>query len=345
MKCVGCGSDQLAEAFDGKTWNVKGINKTLSYKQCCVCRSLSLFPGLSDVELEKYYAQSYDYATFKTMQKGKQAEARIRINRMNDLHNGSCPKDVLDVGANCGHFLHVAQESDWTVKGIELSAEALNYAKETYGLSLKHGGVDLLYADTFQYDALTMWHVLEHIQQPAKVIKGVANHLKTGGIFACAIPNIESLSARVCGASWRWLSPPAHVHHLTKKALCDICKENGLKLVHSYTVDNFASNDMIYEYITSVFAHDNTVLPDFIADEIKKIIDEETLGDALMFPNAWKCEKGTYLESSAIDGIKERPHKRLRSYTRYLSTILYPFLKELWDIGLGAELECYFVKE
>jgi len=343
--CQACGGHELITAFDEKKWQIQGISNELYYVKCSGCGSLFLCPEIPTEELHTYYEKQYDYSTFKSMRTGKEKEATLRAEKVCEFFGEKKTKRVLDIGANAGYFLNAMRNNGWDVDGFELSKEMIEYAKDQFSLSLEQGDFFTLNEKSKTYDAISMWHVLEHLPQPNNIISGVAEQLSKGGLFACAIPNVESLAARVCKDRWRWLSPPVHLHHLTKSGLTQLCNEHGLKLVYWHSVDNFASNDMFFEYLFASVFSGRAPYPTFIQNKLDEIIDAEKDDDQLLFPEVWECEEGTYLESFAFEGIQKKPHKRLRSHTRLASILFAPFMEELWKMGLGAELECYFVKE
>ncbi len=99
---------------------------------------------------------------------------------------------ALDVGASAGWFLDV-QPKGWVVNGIEKysSAVPLKYKK-----NIKHVDIyDLAFHSS--YDVITMWNVIEHLENPNKALKIIHNALNTDGILGISFPNSSGLISRM----------------------------------------------------------------------------------------------------------------------------------------------------
>lgn len=120
---------------------------------------------------------------------------------------------ILDVGCARGLFLSLMRESDWEVYGLELNDETAFSARTDLGLDVKTGSLaDAHFPESF-FDRITIWHVLEHVPEPVATIEECRRILRPGGMLALAIPNLDSLQARISGRHWFHLDIPWHLYH------------------------------------------------------------------------------------------------------------------------------------
>lgn len=101
-----------------------------------------------------------------------------------------------DVGAAAGFLMHVAQEKGWEVYGNELSAQAIAWAKQNYGLNIFHGYVedDPIAVDN-HFDLVVFWNTLEHVRDPVDEMFKALDMLKPNGHVHIEVPvkNSEEL--------------------------------------------------------------------------------------------------------------------------------------------------------
>jgi SAM-dependent methyltransferase len=100
---------------------------------------------------------------------------------------------LLDIGCGDGLFLAVARQAGWLVEGIEFSPEGARRASVRLGRPVAVGDLsrDRLLAGPF--DVVTLWHVLEHLADPAAMLAAARQRLRAGGLLAVAVPNLRNL--------------------------------------------------------------------------------------------------------------------------------------------------------
>jgi SAM-dependent methyltransferase len=115
---------------------------------------------------------------------------------------------LLDVGAGRGRFVSHAREAGWDARGIEPSAreDAPNVDRV---------GIEAADVAPGSLAAVTLWHVLEHLEDPAAALHRIAGWLRPGGVLLVGVPNLASLQARVGGPRWYHLDLPRHRTHFT----------------------------------------------------------------------------------------------------------------------------------
>jgi 2-polyprenyl-3-methyl-5-hydroxy-6-metoxy-1,4-benzoquinol methylase len=115
-------------------------------------------------------------------------EKRLRTLNRFSVNKGR----LLDVGCAEGLFPELAVKDGWDVTGTEISHFAAQYGKEKLGLNIIQGElIDMKFPDN-TFDAITMWHVLEHTREPIAVLREIRRILKDNGVFILAIPNLNN---------------------------------------------------------------------------------------------------------------------------------------------------------
>ena len=71
-----------------------------------------------------------------------------------------------------------------------------------------------------QFDAVTFWHVLEHLENPGEALVAAGRLLKSNGWLVVAVPDYASLQAKLFGKYWFHLDLPRHLHHFESDWLC-----------------------------------------------------------------------------------------------------------------------------
>ncbi len=125
------------------------------------------------------------------------------------------PGEILDIGCAQGQYLAYVASLGWRGAGVELDPVSAQYAAEQLGITVRAGPaeVELGYWPDGSFDVVTLWHVLEHLYDPARVLREVRRVLKPGGTLLLEVPNYASLWSRVFGGLWFALEPPYHRFH------------------------------------------------------------------------------------------------------------------------------------
>ena len=144
------------------------------------------------------------------------------VNRLTQRRSGS----VLDIGAGTGHFVKKMLSHGWNAEGIEVSDDARKYASEVNGVSL-FDSISELSLVRGKYDAVTMWHVLEHIHEPGEMLRTIGERIKSGGILVIAVPNRMSADAKYYREDWAAYDVPRHLWHFDSKSLCSLVERHG----------------------------------------------------------------------------------------------------------------------
>jgi 2-polyprenyl-3-methyl-5-hydroxy-6-metoxy-1,4-benzoquinol methylase len=146
---------------------------------------------------------------------------------------------LLDVGSGYGFFLAEAKRQGWTVQGIESSPAEVEHSVRELSVSVLNLDVtealDSLPGCSF--DAVTFWHVLEHLEEPGKAILQARRLIRPGGVIILNSPNLDSAVFKLLGASWTWIYVPGHLQYFRATPLAEWLKRHMLnvKLLETWT--------------------------------------------------------------------------------------------------------------
>ncbi|MEA2158844.1 MAG: hypothetical protein QOD66_1224 [Solirubrobacteraceae bacterium] len=145
------------------------------------------------------------------------------------------PGRLLDVGAGRGRFVATACAAGYEAQGIEPSARGVA-AASAIGVPLLHASIDEAPIGPGSLDAVTLWHVLEHIDRPAEALTRIAGWIRPGGALLVGVPNLASLQARLGGSRWYHLDVPRHRVHFTPAGLDALLRGTGFEVVGTHHV-------------------------------------------------------------------------------------------------------------
>lgn len=138
------------------------------------------------------------------------------------------PGRVLDVGCGPGFLLDAFRRRGWDPDGIELDDHSARHAREVLGLRVATDAGERWPWPDGHFDAVVLWHVLEHLEDPAAVLDRAHRILRPGGVLMVGVPNFASPEARLSKGGWFHLDVPRHVVHLTPEWLDAALTARGL---------------------------------------------------------------------------------------------------------------------
>ena len=173
--CDLCGSDQILT-----------IDPDANVDMCVTCGYLFDNPRPSMADIEIYYSTVGKYDSWLEELEGRDLLWKRRLSKVTrHVREGR----LLDVGAGIGQFLFQARER-FEVTGTEVSDEAVQIAREHFGVTLKKNVIESsVEFPRASYDVITLFHVLEHVPFPGSTIDRCRELLKDGAFLFIAVPN------------------------------------------------------------------------------------------------------------------------------------------------------------
>jgi len=233
-RCPVCGSAQIKEAIQVKDHSVSG--KQFSVWGCAECQ-FRFTQHVPDADSIGPYYQSEAYISHSNTQKGLVNRLYHKVRKITLANKrkligkitGQATGNLLDIGAGTGAFASYMAQSGWRVTGLEPDAQARKVASEAHRIQLLP--IDELFGLPVQhYDAITMWHVLEHVHDLAGYMAQLKKLLKPGGCLFIAVPNYTSYDAERYKDYWAAYDVPRHLYHFSPQSMKKLLERNGLKL-------------------------------------------------------------------------------------------------------------------
>jgi 2-polyprenyl-3-methyl-5-hydroxy-6-metoxy-1,4-benzoquinol methylase len=232
--CPVCGAAKLEAALYAKDYTVSG--KTFDIEQCSDC-SLRFTQDVPDASTISPYYQSPDYISHTDSSEGliNRIYHFVRKRTLNGKRNlvvselGLKTGSLLDIGSGTGAFVHHMQQHGWQSTGLEPDDTTRQRASTLYNLGLKPTEA-LFEIPEHSFDAITMWHVLEHVHELHGYMAQLKKIVKPSGRIFIAVPNYTAYDARIYGAYWAAYDVPRHLYHFSPDAIKKLLAIHGLRL-------------------------------------------------------------------------------------------------------------------
>jgi SAM-dependent methyltransferase len=203
--------------------------------RCRQCGLVYQNPRLSQAELSVHYPNNYlpyQQDAGERQTRFEQVSRDRAISRFCDriIRKRPQPSCLLDVGCATGAFLYAMQQRGWHVQGLEPNAHAATQAKQVFGLDVFVGMLsEAVYPDA-SFDVVTLWDVLEHVQDVQATLVETARILKPGGLLVFSVPNPASIEARLFGSNWVGWERPRHLTLIPPRLIPAYLHKAGLEL-------------------------------------------------------------------------------------------------------------------
>ena len=174
----------------------------------------------------------------------------FRRRRARFLSGRAARGPVLDVGCGRGIMLDALRRLGYEAHGQELNGSAAWHARSALGLDVATGDFLAAAFEPGYYHAVIFWHSLEHFPDPAAALARARALLRPGGVLAVAVPNFDSLQARLFGRHWFHLDLPRHYFHFGTRSLQALLACHGFRVV---STDHFCLEQDPFGWLQSLY--------------------------------------------------------------------------------------------
>lgn len=278
MNCHTCQSDKIKFCYKKNGYD---------FYNCNNCSLLFVWPIPKN--LDKNYQENYfennnlknllGYIDYEKRQKPMKKIFNKYLKIISTFSDGH---KIFDIGAASGHFLKLAKNQNWKTLGIDISKYAANKAKEN-GENVVVGDFLKINIDE-KFDVITMWDVIEHVNDPISYIKKINKSLNRDGLLALTTVDRNSLWAKITGKFWHLIIPPEHLFYFSKKSLTQLLEKNNFEILivkkigrrsylpqilkTLYRWQGLKIWDQLYQYASQHKLFNNLVIPFNLRDNL-----------------------------------------------------------------------------
>lgn len=231
-KCPWCDSEKTQMHLWVKDYFLTG--EAFEIHECLKCGLLFTEPRPDSNHIGKYY-QSEEYYSHQENKSGFIPKIYESVKKVNLKHKrklatkGMKVGTMLEIGCGVGDFLHEMEQRGWNCTGIEPSKEAKAIAQNRVKANILNPE-DLATLKDESFDLITMWHVLEHVDNLKDEVRQLQRLLKKGGRLVLALPNFKSTDAEYYREYWAAYDVPRHLNHFCRESINNIFKTTKLQL-------------------------------------------------------------------------------------------------------------------
>ncbi len=219
------------------------------------------------------------------------------------------PKKILDVGSGGGEFAYLLKKLGHDVTGIEPNRGYAEFSQKEYDLNIQNGFIQEIQQPDGSFDLITIWHVLEHTENPTAVIEKLYGSLKPEGILVVEVPTIEATCQ-----SPKSTFHEAHIFNFNLATLRKLGEKIGFaEIEHKFSTDG-ANITVFFQKKSnqphSLSGQDLKIAGN--AEKIANIVNKHTpirhyltLTPYLRFINKWMKAIDEYLTTSSFESGKK----------------------------------------
>lgn len=210
--------------------------ESFAISRCRTCSFLYTNPRPSEDRLGSYY-ESEDYIShnkksnslinriYKIARKFTVRSKVAMINKFTANKN-----TLLDIGCGTGEFINEGKKNNWLINAVEPGSLARRSAEELNGISIYE---DIQKITKTKFDAITMFHVLEHVADLNGTLKKVRKLLHKQGSLFIALPNSASYDAKQYKEDWAAYDVPRHLYHFNQETAELLFKKHNLEIIET----------------------------------------------------------------------------------------------------------------
>jgi SAM-dependent methyltransferase len=241
VDCPACGSSE---------WRTLFTKAGFTFVRCDLCDLVFSNPQVVEELLEEEYRTGGSNDIWVDV---LLSERQLELDRekfgalLDELEPYRRGGRLLDVGCSIGLFLQLAEQRGWQGRGIEFSDRARAYAQDELGLDVIDVPLEEAGYEDGSFDVVALNSVIEHVNQPRRLLEEIHRILVPGGAFYVITPNVESLACRVLHERAATFDGRNHLVYFSRATLTALLDRAGFDVDHVST--RVASLQPILEWL------------------------------------------------------------------------------------------------
>lgn len=235
-KCPICGHTEHTPVHQCKDYYVSG--ETFFIDRCRNCGFLFTQNVPSASWIGNYY-HAKTYISHSDTQQGLMNKLyhfarRYMLKSKRKKVEQHAPKHgkILDYGTGTGYFANEMKQAGWQVTAIEKDNQTRQFAQTKFGLEV-HDETALCQFPDHAFDVVTLWHVLEHVENLSEVMAHLFR-ISNDGLLVLALPNYTAYDAKHYKNHWAAFDVPRHLWHFCPDTLKRLLDNHGFYIEKIY---------------------------------------------------------------------------------------------------------------
>ncbi len=270
-ECPICKSKSFQKFITCKDYTVSHKNFTIVSCNDCNFKFTNPIPNVED--LGNYY-KSEDYISHSNTKKGLISQLYHVVRnytlgqKLNLISSYVSRGTILDYGCGTGMFLNACQNAGWETYGMEPDLGARKVASEMQLTTFGDKRELLLGLGSKKLNAITLWHVLEHVTDLPETLTLFKERLDKNGVLIIAVPNYKSHDAKHYGEHWAAYDVPRHLYHFEKETIEKLLGAYGFSLIETKPMkfDSFYVSMLSEKYRTGTINYLKAFYRGFISN-------------------------------------------------------------------------------
>jgi 2-polyprenyl-3-methyl-5-hydroxy-6-metoxy-1,4-benzoquinol methylase len=286
VNCYSCGSEEAKLLLVGQE-DLTGKEGNFQYVECSECGLAYQNPRVHSDDIKSFYDSEYIAHRKKKnwgfltplYERAMNKHDRDKEKLVREFIDINSKSKVIDIGCAVGTFLlHLKDKTGCSISGVDFKddLEFPRFDEIDFHCGLLYEQDNLI---DDSYDAVTMWHFLEHCYDPTASLKKASKIIKKSGRIIIEVPRLDSLTYRWFGSKWPGVQAPQHTVMFDKEHFIKMIEDNGLKVTKYLPYGAFPS--YFYIFAGAYFKIIGKGL------NLDKIIVPYFLGQLLLSPLLW----------------------------------------------------------
>jgi 2-polyprenyl-3-methyl-5-hydroxy-6-metoxy-1,4-benzoquinol methylase/DNA-directed RNA polymerase subunit RPC12/RpoP len=231
--CPLCNSKKIYKHSNVRDFSITG--EIFDIYSCGECKFRFTQDHPEETDIGPYY-ESEDYISHSDTSKGfiNTVYHWVRIIMLNKKYNlikrETSGNKLLDIGCGTGYFPNYMKEKNYKVSGVEKEEAAREFAENNFNIPVTSPEYFLKDEAPDEYDIITLWHVLEHIENWNDYLNTIHKKLDKNGVLFIALPNHWSFDAGFYKEYWAGYDVPRHLWHFNPDTFSLLMKQHNFKV-------------------------------------------------------------------------------------------------------------------
>jgi 2-polyprenyl-3-methyl-5-hydroxy-6-metoxy-1,4-benzoquinol methylase len=236
--CIACKKSAFETLIASKDYCVSREDFTVT--KCTNCGFAFTANAPDAQHIGKYYEQA-DYISHTDTKEGLFFKVYHKVRtymlgqKLAYIKAHNLIKSLLDIGSGTGYFVNHVKHLKIEVLGFEPDAAARAQAKKNFDLDLE-SSLEEVRQSKKTFDAISMWHVLEHVHELDVYFEHFRSLLNDKGLLVIAVPNYTSYDASFYKKYWAAYDLPKHLWHFSPQSVKLLAANHQFKHVQSYAM-------------------------------------------------------------------------------------------------------------